>query len=142
MEGETIDPELEEIKKEYEKIIDKNKLKIKIEDGEIIFILMTGLSCYKYIQKYKYEEIKKELGNLDFKDIKGVYEYLIKSDYKIINEDKIIIINDNKHIKLNEMILADHELMKILIDEIKELKHENHKQNEKINELIKINNKK
>ena len=40
---------------------------------------------------------------------------------------------------MKEKIITDHELIKILIDEIKELKDKNNKQNEKINELIRVN---
>jgi hypothetical protein len=139
MDGETIEPEFEPIKKEYEIKIENNKLKIVIDDEEIEFILLTELSYYKYIKRYKYEEIANELGLLEYKDIKGIYEYLKKCNYKILTEDKTIIINENKFIKLKEIILADHELMQILINEIKELKNENNTQNEKINELIQIN---
>ena len=69
----------------------------------------------------------------EYKDIINIYNYLIKSEYKIINDDKIkkIILNDKK-IELNEKLLTNEELIKILMDEI-------NKQNEKINKLIKIN---
>ena len=83
-----------EIKKEYEKKINDDKLRIEINDNIIKFILI-GISHYKYIKEYKYEEIKKEL-ILDYKDIKEVYEYLIKSEYEIKREEKKIIINKNK----------------------------------------------
>ena len=92
---ETIEPEYEEIKKEYEIKINDDKLRIEINDNEIIFILIIGISHYKYIKEYKYEEIIKEL-LLDYKDIKEVYEYLIKSEYEIKKEEKKIIINKNK----------------------------------------------
>ena len=41
--------EYEKIKKEYEKKINDDKLKIKINDNKIIFILLIGISHYKYI---------------------------------------------------------------------------------------------
>ena len=47
----------ERIKKEYEIKIDDNKLRIKINNDKIIFILILGLSYYKYIKEYKYNEI-------------------------------------------------------------------------------------
>ena len=81
-EQETISQEYEEIKEEYEIKIGDNKLKIEINNNEIIFILIIGLSYFKYIKRYKYNEIKKELNILDNKDIKYVYNYLIKSEYK------------------------------------------------------------
>ena len=40
MEQETIDPEYEEIKKEFEIKINDNKLKIEINEDEIIFELI------------------------------------------------------------------------------------------------------
>ena len=51
---------------------------------------MIGLSYYKYIKEYKYEEIKKEL-NIKV-NIEKIYEYLIRSEYKIIKEEKKMII--------------------------------------------------
>ena len=53
---------------------------------------------------------------------------MIKSEFKIINEEKKIIINNYKEIKLqNEIKITDHELIKLLIDEIRELKDINRK---------------
>ena len=136
---ETITPEYEEIKKEYEIEINNNKLKIEINNDEIIFKLL-GLSCFKYIKRYKYDEIIKELNILENKDIKSVYNYLIKSEYKI--KDKKIIINNKNEIELNEKILTNEEMIKILIDEIKEIKEERIKEKENIKELIKMNENK
>ena len=126
----------EQLKKEYILEINDNTLKIEINNNEIIFILMIGISYYKYIKKYKYDEIIKELDLSEYKDLKKVYNYLIKSEYRIINEDKIkkIVVN-NKEIKLNEKILKNEEIIKILIDEV-------NKQKEKINELMKRNEEK
>ena len=67
VEQETITPEYEEIKKEYEIKINDNKIRIEINNDEIIFILIIGLSYYKYIKKYKYEEIIKELEIIKYK---------------------------------------------------------------------------
>ena len=83
----------EGIKKEYEIKIDDNKLRIRINNDEIIFILILGLAYYKYIKEYKYNEIIRELEIKEKKDIKEIYEYLIKSEYKIIDEEKK---NNNK----------------------------------------------
>ena len=86
-EQETITPEYEDIKKEYEIIINNNKLRIELNNDEIIFILIIGLSYYKYIKIYKYEEIIKELEILNYKDIKEIYEYLKKLNlifYKLL----------------------------------------------------------
>ena len=116
-EQEIITPEYEEIKEEYEIKINNNKLKIEINNDEIIFILIIRLSYFKYIKRYKYEEIIKELNILENKDIKSVYNYLIKSEYKI--KDKKIIINNSNEIILNEKILTNVEMIKIIIEEIK-----------------------
>ena len=42
-EEETIEPEYEEIKKEYEMKINDDKLKIEINNNKIIFILIIGI---------------------------------------------------------------------------------------------------
>ena len=129
----------EKIKREYEMKIDDNKLRIEINNDEIIFILMIGIPEYKYIKKYKYNEIIDELNLLQYKNIGHLYEYLIKSEYKIIDEEKKIIINNKNEIKLNEKILTNEEMIKLLISEIKEIKEKN---NKRINELIKMNEEK
>ena len=139
MEQETIEPEYEELNKEFEIKMNDDKLKIKLNEDGIIFSLIIGLSCYKYIRKFNYKEIIKEFGNLECKNIKEVYEYFIERRYKIINDEKKIIIDDKKEIKLNEIIITDHELIKILVDEIRELKEKSNKQNEIINELTRVN---
>ena len=74
--------------------------------------------------------------------MKEIYEYLIKSEYEIKKEEKKIIINKKKEIKLEEKILKNEEIIKILINEIKKMKDEKKKENEKINELIKKNEEK
>ena len=99
VEQETINPEYEEIKNKYEIKINDNILRIEINNNKIIFILIIGISYYKYIKEYKYEEIIKELEILNYKDIKEVYEYLIKSEYEIKKEEKAIVINKNTKIK-------------------------------------------
>ena len=119
------------IRYEYFEIkINNNKLRIEINNNIIIFIL-TDISYYKYIKEYNYDEISQELNLLEYKDINSIYNYLIKSEYKINNDEKKIIIND-KEIKLNEVLLTNDEIIKILMDEIKN-------QNYKMNELIKDN---
>ena len=60
-EQETITPEYEEIRKEYETKKNDNKIRIEINNDKIIFILTIGISFYKYIKKYNYDEIIKEL---------------------------------------------------------------------------------
>ena len=119
-EQEKITPECEEIKKEYEIKKNNKTLRIKMNNSEIIFILIIGVSYFKYIRNYKYNEIIKELNIFQCKNINGVYDFLIKCEYKIITEEKIkkILIN-NKEIKLNEKILTNQELIKILIDKMK-----------------------
>ena len=115
----------------FEIKINNNKLRIEINNDKIMFILITGISYYKYIKEYNYDDITKELNLLEFKDINNIYNYIIKSKYAINDEEKKIIIN-NKEIKLIEKILTNDEIIKILMDEIKN-------QNDKLNELIKSN---
>ena len=134
---ETKEPVNTDINEEFEIKIDDNKLRIKINNDEIKFILIIGISHYKYIKKYNYNEIVEELELFEYKDIKEIYNYLIKSEYIIMNEEKKIIIN-KKEIKLNEKQLKDKELINLLIGEIEELKDKSNK----INELIRENKEK
>ena len=48
---EKINPEYEEIKKEYEIKINDNILRIEINNDKIISILIIGISNYKYIKE-------------------------------------------------------------------------------------------
>ena len=52
-EQETIISESEEIKEEYQIKINDNKITIEINNDEIIFIVIIGLSYFKYIKRYK-----------------------------------------------------------------------------------------
>jgi hypothetical protein len=70
-----------------------------------------------------------------------VFNYLINCEYKILKEEKKIVIN-NKQIRLEEKILKNKEIIKNLINEINEIKEKYNNQNEKINELIKENEEK
>ena len=130
---ETIDLESIEKNKKFVKIVNNNKIKIVLNENEIKFIIMIGISYYKYIRQYKYEEIIKELNIKD--NIEKIYDYLVNSEYKIIEEEKKLIINDKNEIKLYEEELTDNEMIKVLIEEIKEIKYKNKEEIEKINKL-------
>ena len=147
-EQETIEPENGKemkLKKEYEWIEENKKYKLKIElnINEIIFELnlISEISYYTYIKKYKYNEIRKDLNLSYYKynDITKIYNYFDIKTYKIIDENrnKKIIINDKDIILLYEN--ENKNIINILINEINKMKEINNKQNEKINELIKIN---
>ena len=60
-EPETIQPEYIEIKKEYEIKVNDNKIKIEMNNNEIIFSLIIDLSFNKYIKRFKYDEFRKNL---------------------------------------------------------------------------------
>ena len=113
----------------YEIKINDNILRIEINNEQIIYSLIIGVSYYKYIKEYTYEEIVKELDIKECKDILEVYNYLKNKEHKIVNDDKVkkIIVN-GKEIKLKEKTLSNEELIKVLMGEIM-------KQNEKINKL-------
>ena len=133
MEEETIEPEFVNIKKEHEiKINDDNKIKIEINNDEIKFTIKIGLSYHKYIKKFNFNEIKKIL-DIEYENGENIYDYLIKCEYKIIEEEKIIKINNVKEIKLEEKKLTNEEVIKTLIDEIKEIKDKHKKE---INTLV------
>ena len=78
---DTIDPEYIEKHKEYVKTINDNKIKIEINEDEIKFTTMIGISYYQYIKEYKYEEIIRELDILKHKDKDTIYNYLINSEF-------------------------------------------------------------
>ena len=128
----------EYLEKKHEIRIENNKIEIEIKDDKIKFELIMGISFYKYIKEFKYEEITKELNILQCKDMSEIFNYLINSEYKTLKEEKKIVIN-NRQIKLEEKVLKGKELMEILINEINEIKEQYNNQNEKINELIKEN---
>ena len=54
------EPEYLEIKKEHEIRIDDNKIRIEMNNNEIIFSLIIDLSFNKYIKRYKHDSFKKE----------------------------------------------------------------------------------
>ena len=140
MEQETIEPEYIEMKKAYEIQINDNKIKIEMNNDEITFIMILGISYYKYIKKYTKDEIKKELDIYENMSIEKIYNYLIKSKYSIKEKEKKITINDKKEIKLEEKYLTNEEMIKILIEEIKYIKDTKNRENDKMNELIEMNN--
>ena len=94
--------------------INNNKLRIERNNDNILFILTIGVSNYKYIKEYNYDDIIKELNLFEYKDIYNIYNYLIKSEYKIINDEKLkkIIINDKK-VTLNEKVLTNEEIIRM-----------------------------
>ena len=123
-EQDTKDPEYEDTIETYEKTIGTDKLKIELKYDLIIFTLIKYLSEYKYKKEYKYEEIKNELEIKNCKSIKEIYEYLKKNI--IISEENKIKVN-KKEIELMEIKLKNEELIKMLIDEIKEIKNNQNK---------------
>ena len=50
----------QEINKEYEIKIDDNKIRIEMNNNEIIFSLIINLSFNKYIKRFKYDEFRKK----------------------------------------------------------------------------------
>ena len=122
----------EKVKKEIK--INDNKLEIELDNNKIIFTLIIGLSFYQ--KEYVYSDLIRELNTS--KDIKNIYEDIIHGKVEIINEDKIRI--NDKEIKLYEKKMTTE--MKVIIEKIKEIEDKSKKDNEKINELIKLNKEK
>ena len=141
-ESETIEPEFVEIKKEHEMKVDDNKIRIEINNNEIIFTLIIDLSFNKYVKRFKYDEFTKKFYNFTKKDIKEIYSELIINEYEINEKEKKIIFSDWREIKLEEEIrLTNEEMIKELIFEIKNMKKEKQKLEEQIYELDNIVNK-
>ena len=146
---ETTEPEYDsELKKEYELNQENKKYNLEIEltSNTIIFELkiISEISYYIYSRKYTYNDIIKDL-NLSvniYDDLSKVFEYIEIDEYQIIEENK------NKKIKINNkgtILLYEKknpDIQKILINELHITKTEINKQNEKINELFKINREK
>ena len=82
-EPETIEPQYVEIKKEHEIIVDDNKIRIEMNNNEIIFSLIINLSFNKYIKRFKYDEFIEKYEISKKKDIKEIYNDLINYEYKI-----------------------------------------------------------
>ena len=120
----------------FEIKINNDILRIEINNDKIIFTLIIGISYYKYIKEFNYNEIVKELNLFEYKDILSIYNFLIKNECEIIEEEKIKKIKiNNKEIVLSEKNLSNDELIKVLMAEIKN-------QNEKIDKLFKMNEEK
>ena len=130
-EQEVKEPKHVEVNKEFEKKIDENKIKIKMKKNEIMFIVNISLSFYKYVKRFKYNEIIEEL-KLDknnYKNLKQLYIYLTERKFEINEEEKILII-DYKEVKLEEKKLTNEELIKELVSEIKDIKERSRKEKE------------
>ena len=124
-EPETIEPETVEFKKEHEIRIDDNKIRIEMNNNEIIFTLIIDLSFNKYIKKFKIDEFEKKFEIDEEIDLEDLYDNIINYEYEINEKEKKIIFNDVKEIKLDENIrLTNEEMMKELILEIKNMKKE------------------
>ena len=148
MKQKSLEKEIIYYKKEYELYENNKKYKfiIELNNGDILFTLeiLSEISCYNYINKYEYKNFIKELNlsiEINNENLNKLFDYfdlvLTKNDYKIINENKIkkLIINDKELILLKENLLDNHDIIKILINEINDLKESNSK-------LIKLNEEK
>ena len=135
-EPETIEPEHLNINKEYEIKIEDNKIRIDINNNEIIFILYTDLSFNKYIKRFKYDEFIKNYEISKEKDINEIYNEIINYKYEINEKEKQILFNNGKVIKLEEKIkLTNEEMIKELIKEIKNMKKEKKDLEKQVDEL-------
>ena len=135
-EPETIEPEYLDIKKEYEIKVDDNKIRIEMNNNEIIFSLFINLSYNKYIKRFKYDEFIKIYKISKEKDINKIYNDIINYKYEINEKEKKIIFNNENEIKLEENIkLTNEEMIKELIIEIKNIKKEKKELENKVYEL-------
>ena len=120
----------------YEIRIDDNKIIIEMNNNEIIFSLILDLSFNKYIKRFKHNIFIKEFEISEEEDLKDIYNEIINSEYKINEKEKQLIINDEKEIKIEEVIkLTNEEMIKELIIEIKNLKKEKNELEKQVYEL-------
>ena len=140
---ETIEPEYIKIKKEHEIKIGNNKIRIELNNNDIIFSLIIDLSFNKYIKRFKHDEFQKHLNfpkdmNIGIDEI---YEDLKNYEYEINEAEKKISLW-GIDIKLEEEIrLTNEEMIKELVDEIKNLKNEKNDLEKQVYELDNIVNK-
>ena len=141
-EPEIIEPEINAIKEEHEIKIDDNKMRIEMNNNEIIFTLIIDLSFNKYIKRYKHDSFKKDFEIPKEESMINVYNELINCEYEINEKEKKLIINDSREIKLEEEIrLTNEEMIKELILEIKNMKKEKNELENQVYELDNIVNK-
>ena len=141
-ESKIIKPEYAEFKKEHEIKLDDNKIKIEMNNNEIIFNLIIDLSLNKYIKRFKYDEFRNNFGISEEKNIKEIFNDLINYEYEINETDKKIIFNEDKEIKFEEELnLTNEEMIKKLIFEIKKIKKEKNILEKQVYELDNIVNK-
>ena len=86
------EPEYLEIKKEHEIRIDDNKIRIEMNNNEIIFTLIIDLSFNKYIKRYKHDSFKKEFEIPKEKSMKNIYDDLINYEYEINEKEKNLLL--------------------------------------------------
>ena len=141
-ESKIIKPEYAEFKKEHEIKLDDNKIKIEMNNNEIIFNLIIDLSLNKYIKRFKYDEFRNNFGISEEKNIKEIFNDLINYEYEIKETDKKIIFNEDKEIKFEEELnLTNEEMIKKLIFELKKIKKEKNILEKQVYELDNIVNK-
>jgi len=141
-EPETITPEYEEIKEEQEIKIDDNKIKIEMNNNEIIYSLIIDLSFNKYIKRFKHDEIRKLLDVPKEIDLKLMFNILINIPYEINEKEKKLSFGKRNEIKLEEEVrLTNEEMIKELINEIKNMKKEKKELEKQVYELDNIVNK-
>jgi len=143
-EQETIEPEYLEFKKEHEINIEHNKIKIEMNNNEIIFSLFIDLSFNKYIKRFKIKEFRNKYEISEEKNLEEIFNDFINIEYKINEKEKklIFIFNYEKEIKFEEEIkLTNEEMIKELILEIKNMRNEKNELEKQVYELDNIVNK-
>jgi len=136
---ETNEPE---VKEEHEIKINDNKIRIEMNNNEIIFSLIIDLSFNKYIKRYKCDEIRNEFKIPNEISLKDVYNIFINIPYEINEKGRKIIFAKEKEIKLEEEVrLTNEEMIKELIYEIKNMKKEKKELEKQVYELDNIINK-
>ena len=129
----------EEKKKEIR--INNSILKIEANDDTIVITLNPAMSYYKYKNEFILDELKVYLDLEEQKNINEVYELLTSAKYTLLPEEKTIKIN-NKNISLKKIALTNDEIIRSLMDGMKEMTEKNKNQCELINKLLKSNKEK
>ena len=122
---ETIEPEFLEFKKVHEIKLDHNKIRIELNNSEIIFSLFIDLSFNKHIKRFKINEFRTKYEISEEKNLEEIFNDYINIEYKINETEKKLIFGYEKEIKFEEEIkLTNEEMIKELILEIKNMRNE------------------
>ena len=91
--------EIEKIEEEHEIKINDDKIRIEMNNDEIIFCVYIDLSFNKYIKRFAHDVFRKKYEISEEKNIKELYNDIINYEYEINEKEKKLIFGYKKEIK-------------------------------------------